>query len=309
MAISENIIESVIFELMRLASIELPKDVKRVLQEIYEKEENPTARSQMEAIFENCRIAEEKQVGVCQDTGMPVIFAGLGLNCVIEGDPNIASIRAIEHATKAIPLRENVINPLTKHNSGTNVGQHIPYWQWDVVPGADYLDILVAPKGFGSEIRTTQSWVLTSDDVGRATVRAALDIVADSMGEPCPPIIIGMGIGGFGDTSMILAKRATFRAPIGSRNADPIVAALEEEIENAVNSLDLGPMGFGGKTYAMGVHIELSGSHTAIVPISIIFQCWACRYSKARIYHDGRVEFITHPQGSIENKKGVEYFE
>lgn len=300
MAISERLLESVIFELIRLASIELPKDVKRALKETYDKEENPTARSQMEAIFNNCRVAEEKQIGVCQDTGMPVIFADLGLNCVIEGDPNTASVRAIERATKAVPLRENVINPLTKHNPGTNVGKHIPYWHWEVVPGADYMDLLVAPKGFGSEIRTTQSWVLTSEDIGRAAVRTALDIVADSMGEPCPPVIIGMGIGGFGDTSMALAKKALFRAPIGSRNPDPVVAAIEEEIENAVNSLDLGPMGFGGKTYAMGVHAEISGSHTAIIPISIVFQCWACRYSKARIYNDGKVVFITHPHGSIE---------
>jgi len=96
---------------------------------------------------------------------------------------------------------------------------------------------------------------------------------------------------------MAIAKKALFRAPIGTRNQDPVVAALETELFESINSMDLGPMGFGGKTYALGVHIEMNGSHTAVVPVSVIFQCWACRYSKARIYNDGRVEFITHPKG------------
>jgi fumarate hydratase subunit alpha len=300
MAITEKLLESVIFELTRLSSIELPPDVVRALREGYEKEDTAAAKSQLEAIFENCKIAHDKQVGLCQDTGVPMIFADLGLLCTLEGDPQAAAKRALARATKAVPMRENVINPLTKKNTGTNTGPHIPHIRWEMAPGKDYLDLTVAPKGFGSEMRAAQTWVLTSEDIGRAAVRAVLDVVEDAMGEPCPPVIIGVGIGGFADTSMAMAKRALFRSPIGSRHEDPMVAALEEEIERAVNSLNLGPMGFGGKTYALGVHADISGSHTAVVPVSVMFQCWACRYSKARIYNDGTAEFLTHPQGKID---------
>lgn len=297
MAISDLTIEKVVFELMKQASIEIPCDVKRALQEGYEQEDAPTARGQIEAIMKNIKIAHEKQIGLCQDTGVPIIYANLGLDCHVAGDPQTAMSRGVARATKEVPLRQNVINPLTKENSGTNTGWGIPFVHWDVVPDANYIDLMAVPKGFGSEMRAAQSWVLTSEDVGRAAVKTVLDVVEDAMGEPCPPIIIGVGIGGFADSSMVMAKKALFRSPIGSKNPDPVVAALEAEIYEAVNAMGLGPMGFGGKTYALGVHIELNGSHTAVVPVSVIFQCWACRYAKARIYNDGRIEYITHPEG------------
>ncbi|MDR3270551.1 MAG: fumarate hydratase [Peptococcaceae bacterium] len=295
MAISQSLIESVVFELYKQASIEIPPDVMRALKKGYDIEDSLVAKGQFEAIMENINIAHNKQVGMCQDTGVPIIYADLGLKAQVEGDPYEAFTEAIKKATTAVPMRQNVINPLTKKNSGTNTGWGIPYVHWDTLPDKDYLDILAVTKGFGSEMRGSQCWVLSSEDVGRATVKAVLDVVADSMGEPCPPVIIGVGIGGFADSSMSIAKKALFRDPIGSRNPDPDVAALEAEIEKAVNELNLGPMGFGGKTYTLGVHAELSGSHTAVMPVSVIFQCWACRYAKARIYNDGRVEYITHP--------------
>lgn len=304
MAVSEKIFESVVFELFRLASIELPCDVRRALKDGLEREESNTAKNQLEAILKNCAIAHNKQVGLCQDTGVPVIYADMGLCCSLSGDPQAAARRALERATKAVPLRENVIHPLTKLNSGTNTGPHIPYIHWDMLPNADYLELTAVPKGIGSEMRAAQTWVLTSEDVGRAAVRAVLDVVEDSMGEPCPPVIIGVGIGGVAESSMAIAKRALFRNPIGSRSNDPLAAELEAEMERAVNSLDLGPMGFGGKTYALGVHAEVSGSHTAAVPVSVVFQCWACRYSKARIYNNGSVEFLTHPGGRIADFQG-----
>lgn len=297
MPITEQLIEATVFELMKKASIELPSDVQRALQEGYQREDTLTARGQLEAILKNVQIAHEKQIGLCQDTGVPLIYADLGLGCKVEGDPEKAMSKAVARATREVPLRQNVINPLTKENSGTNTGWGIPYVHWEVVPEADYLELTAVPKGFGSEMRAAQSWILTSEDVGRAAVKAVLDVVEDAMGEPCPPVIIGVGIGGFADTSMTLAKKALFRTPIGAKNPDPVVASLETELFEAVNGMGLGPMGFGGKTYALGVHVEVNGSHTAVVPVSVIFQCWACRYSKARIYSDGRVEYITHPEG------------
>jgi len=295
-AISERLIENTVCELMRKASISLPADVLNALQASQAREESPTAKGQIMAILNNCRIADKKQVSLCQDTGMPMIYADVGVGCQLQGDPRAAMTRAVERATQEVPLRQNVINPLTKANSGTNTGWGIPSIHWDMMPNSDYLELMAVPKGFGAEIRATQCWVLTSEEIDRATFKAVLDLVEDSMGEPCPPVILGIGIGGFADTSMLLARKAMFRAPIGSRNPDPIVAALEAEIFEAVNGLELGPMGFGGKTYALGVHVEIEGSHTAIVPISVMYECWANRYSKARIYNNGRVEYLTHPE-------------
>ncbi|MDN5346896.1 MAG: fumarate hydratase subunit alpha [Clostridia bacterium] len=297
MAISEQLIQATAEKLLTYASIDLPADVKRALNEAYSKEEDPAARSQMEAIFKNIELAHQKRVGLCQDTGVPLFFLKLGLRCQITGDPERALTRAVEKATREVPLRQNVIHPLTKKNSGTNTGWGIPYCHWEVVPDQDYLEITAVPKGFGSEMRAAISWVLTSEEVDRAVVKAVLDIVEDAMGEPCPPVIIGIGIGGFADSSMLNAKKALFRNPIGSHHPDPKVATLEEEIYRAVNSLGLGPIGLGGKTYCLGVHIEINGSHTAVIPISVIYQCWACRYSTARIYNDGRVAYLTHGEG------------
>lgn len=302
MPITEQAIEATVFELMKKASIELPEDVQNALKRGYEKEDTSIARRQFDAIMQNIEIAKQKQIGICQDTGVPLIYADLGLECKLEGDPVAAMTNGVIRATREVPLRQNVINPLTKENSRTNTGWGIPYIHWDLMPNKDYLELTAVPKGFGSEMRAAQCWVLTSEDVGRAAVRAVLDVVEDAMGEPCPPVIIGVGIGGFADSSMAMAKKALFRSPIGTRNPDPVVASLEEEMYNAVNEMGLGPMGFGGKTYALGVHVEISGSHTAVVPVSVIFQCWACRYSKARIYNDGSVYFVTHPKGGEVNE-------
>ena len=297
LGISEKLLEDVVFNLMKYASIELPKDVINNLRKCYENEDTLIAKSQLESIFKSIEISQEQQIGLCQDTGIPAVYMDLGLNCKLENDPVSAITRAIARATKEVPLRQNVINPLTKKNSGTNTGWGMPYIHWDVISGADFVEVMAVPKGFGSEIRATQCWVLTSEDISRGALKAVLDVVEDSMGEPCPPLIVGVGIGGFADTSMALAKKALFREPIGSNHPDPIVADLENEILEAVNEIGLGPMGVGGKTYALGVHAEICGSHTAVIPITVMFQCWACRYSKARIYNDGTVEYITHPEG------------
>ncbi|MGI5892598.1 MAG: fumarate hydratase [Bacillota bacterium] len=299
MSVNETLFASVVLELMRLAAIELPEPVLKKLHEKYDMETNQTARKQFEAIFNNCKIACDRQVPVCQDNGLTQIFIDFGQQCKMEGNLEEAAKQAIAIATKAIPLRENAIHPLSKKNPGTNVEQNIPTIYWKPIVGVDYMDVTVIPKGNGSEMRNTHSWVLTSDDIGRATVRAVLDSVSDMMGEPCPPIIIGVGLGGHFDSNAVLAKRALFREPIGAPSSDPMAASLEKEILEAVNALKLGPMGFGGDTYALAVHIEISGAHTAIVPITVAVECWCHRYSKARIYSDGRVEFLTHPHGEL----------
>jgi fumarate hydratase subunit alpha len=301
MSVTEKQFEEVVYELTRLSAIELPEPVQKLLEEKSKLETTATAQKQFEAILNNCRVAHENQVGVCQDNGLFQMFVKFGQKCRMEGDFEAAAKRAISIATKKIPLRENAIHPLSKKNPGTNVGPRIPTMYWEPIIGADYLEVTVIPKGNGSEMRDTHSWVLTSDDIGRATVRAVLDSVSDMMGEPCPPIIIGIGLGGHFDSNAVLAKKALFREPIGAPSSDPLAADLEHEILEAVNALKLGPMGFGGETYALACHIEISAAHTAIVPITVAVECWCHRYSTARIYDDGRVDYLTHPAAGGKN--------
>ena len=299
MAISDSLFERVVLELCRLSAVELPAPVLEKLRSMYAEETNPIAKRQFEAILKNCEIAKEKRIAICQDNGLHEIFLEFGQRVQMDGDFEAAAKRALSAATKEIPLRENAIHPLSKKNSGTNVEVHIPTMHWSPLPDADYLDVTVVPKGNGAEMRDGHCWILTSEDIKKAAVRVALDAVSDMMGEPCPPIILGIGIGGHFESNAALAKKALFREPIGSHNPDPMAAELEQEIFEAVNNLKLGPMGFGGDHYAMAVHIEISGAHTAIVPITVSAECWAHRYSKARIHNDGRVEFITHPHGRL----------
>jgi len=301
MAISASLFEEVVLRLLTSAAIDLPCGMINVLKEKAALEDSPLAIKQFESILENCSIASEKRVGVCQDNGLVLMFSDVGQNCQMEGDFQEAANRAVMAGTKSIPLRENVIHPLTKKNTGTNVGPHLPYIHWNLIPDKDYIEVTVAPKGYGAEMRASQSFVLSSEDVNECVRRVALDAVADAMGEPCPPVIMGIAVGGHCESNMVLAKKALFREPLGAPSPDPHAAKLEQEILSAVNNLKLGPMGFGGNTYALAVHIEVSGAHTAEIPIAVVFQCWAHRYSKARIYNDGKVEYLTHTELNCSN--------
>ena len=296
MSISSETVENVAYRLLRLAAVHLPPDVRDALVRARESESDATARRQLDAILSNVRLAEQHNTSICQDTGVPLFFVTLGTECHIQGDLPQALSLAVQRATRDVPLRQTVVHPLSYRNPGSNTGWGVPIVHYDLLPGARHLEITATTKGFGAEMRSAIAWILTSEDPRKAALKVVLDTVEDAMGEPCPPVIVGLGIGGTAERSMLNAKRAIFRSPLGSPNPDPEVSSLEREILAAVNRTGLGPMGFGGTSYALAVHIELCGTHTALVPISVIFQCWAHRYSTARIHHDGRVEHVTHPK-------------
>ena len=294
MSIGTKLLSSVSFNLLKYASIYLPQEVTSSIKDCFNEETDPIARFHLKTILDNIDIAAKKEICLCQDTGLPLFFIKMGTKVRLNGDPRTAFDEAVKKATKEVPLRQNCIHPLTLKNTGNNTGRGIPGLYWEIIPEADYIEITAVARGFGSEIRSALIWVTTSEDVSRAALKAVLDIVEDSMGEPCPPVIIGVGIGGTSDISMLNAQNALLRAPLNSYNSDPVVAHLEKQIKNAVNETKLGAMGLGGNYYALKANVEISGAHTADVPISINFQCWAKRYSKAKIYDNERVEYITH---------------
>ncbi len=282
--------------LLKNAATRIPQDVRAALQKAYDNESVETGKAQLKAILGNADAARKNNMNICQDTGIPLFFVKWGLKSGLLFDIREPLIKATKKATIEVPLRHNVINPLTKENSGTNTGWGIPYIYYDLIPESDYIEITAVPKGFGSEAKSSLVFIVTSESMSDAITRCVVDNTLMSQGENCPPTIVGLGIGGTGDIALHLAKRALFRSPLGSPNSDPVVAELEQRVLKTLNATGLGPMGVGGDTTSLAVHAEICGTHTAVSPLGITYQCWAARYSTARIYPDGKVIYVTHPE-------------
>jgi tartrate/fumarate subfamily iron-sulfur-dependent hydro-lyase alpha chain len=194
-----------------------------------------------------------------------------------------------ERATIEHPLRSNTVHTLTREPTGQNVGHRVPIVHWEFVPGWDGLDVKCVPKGSGSESMSFLS-MCTPADGEAGIVRFVLDSIVGSGGRPCPPGIVGVGIGGSADYAMHLAKEAIAR-PVGTRNADPDVARLEEKLFALLNETGIGPMGLGGDVTALAVHVEHGDTHITLNPVAVNYQCWAARRATAHVGADGTVEF------------------
>ncbi|MEM2309913.1 MAG: fumarate hydratase [Candidatus Bathyarchaeia archaeon] len=285
------LIEDTVLNLLRLAAVRLPEDVKAALRRAYELEGNPLGRLQLENILENIRLAEEENVPVCQDTGVISFYlrAGLGFRGLnsIEG----ALYRAARKATLEIPLRPNSVDFFTNKNPGDNTGRYLPYISWGLFNG-DYLDITVLLRGGGSENACTLK--MMDPSAGLEGVKEfVLDSVIKAGGKPCPPTIIGVGLGGGADIATSLAKRALLK-PLDEENPNEDAAKLERDLYELINMTGIGPMGLGGNITTLAVRVEYAHRHPASYPVAVAFQCWAARRATARIYSDGRVEYLSH---------------
>ena len=269
----------------------LPEDVESALKKALEKEESEVAKSQLEAILKNIKLARETEKPMCQDTGIHIFFVRIGSEMKIDlGIIEGAIKEGVIEATAEIPLRPNAVHPLTRKNPGTNIGENMPYIYYEVLPEKDYVEITVFPKGAGSENMTTFQMLVPAQ--GKKGIKKfIIEWIAEKAKNACPPGVVGIGIGGTSDVAMKIAKEALLR-PIGSRNSDLEISALEDEMLKAINSLGVGPMGLGGKTTMLDMHIEYAYTHTACLPVAINLQCWAGRQATGRIYQDGKVKFI-----------------
>jgi fumarate hydratase subunit alpha len=202
-----------------------------------------------------------------------------------------ALIDATRKATKEIPLRPNAVNPFTQKNSGDNTGRFIPFANWEIVPGGD-LELTVMTKGGGSENVCVTGMLVPGEGI-KGLKKFAIDAVIKAGAQPCPPTIMGVAVGGGSDIAMKLAKRSLLR-PLDEVNADTEIAKLEKEIHEAANMTGIGPMGLGGKTTVLGVHVDYAFRHPASFPAAVAFNCWAARRSSARIGSDGSVTYLTH---------------
>ena len=274
--ITQKQVEDVICNLFKQAAIKLSLDVVKALEEAYKREEQDIARTNLEAILKNINTAQELKIPMCQDTGLPIVFVKLG---AVEVENLYEGIRkGVEKATQEIPLRPNVVDPFTRINTGNNLGKLIPQIDLELVEG-EYIEFTVFPKGFGSENNNALMMGLPGDGV-EGIKKFVVDTVIKAGGKPCPPIVVGVGIGGSSDMSMKLAKKALLRN-VGVFHHEERISTLEKEILKLINDTGIGPMGLGGKTTALDVKIEYADTHTAGLPVGICIQCWADRHACA----------------------------
>ena len=272
---------------MKTAATILPRDVVTTLEEAIQKEDSKLARAQLAAILENIKIARTDSIPLCQDTGIQTFFIQAGTRSPYLELLNPVIAQAVIEATATVPLRPNTVHPFTNKNSGDNLGRGMPVIDYELTE-SDKIIITLLPKGGGSEDCCALKMLTPSAGIS-GIKRAILDHVIACKGAPCPPTIVGVGIGGGADVAMKLAKRAVLREITICHPEQP-VAKLEKELLELINKSGVGPMGLGGNTTSLAVHIEYAFRHPASLPLGIVLQCWASRRAQIQINKDGSIK-------------------
>ena len=277
--ISVETVKRTVARLCVEANCHLPEDVRARLRDSREKETWPVAQSVLDQILENDRIADTQEVPICQDTGMACVFVEVGQEVhFADGSLADAINEGVRWGYGEGYLRKSVVgDPLERKNTGDNTPAMIYY---DVVPG-DVCRITVAPKGFGSENMSQIKMLRPSDGV-EGVKDFVLQVVEDAGPNPCPPIVVGVGIGGTFDKAALLAKQALLR-PLDQPNDQPFYAELEQELLEKINQKGIGPQGFGGRTTALAVNICTMPTHIAGLPCAVNINCHVTRHKSAEL--------------------------
>jgi len=263
--------ERAIIELIKKAHHDLDARIEAKLKEALEREDGDIARLQLENILENVKLAREKRAPMCQDTGVHLFFVRQGRG---KGRKEIekAIINALRLATEEVPLRPNAVDPITRKNTGK--GMPLIYW----LEEAERTEVAYMAKGAGSENCSSSAMLKPDDDIESFIV----EVVKSAGGKPCPPVIIGVGIGGTFDSAAALAKKALLRE-MGKGSGRKEIAEMEGRLLERINRLGIGPMGFGGRTTCLGVCVEVADCHTASLPVAVNVECWAHRVARGVI--------------------------
>jgi len=258
------------------ANFHLPGDVGRCFENALAAEKSPTGRDVLNQLRENARIAAAEEVPICQDTGFAVVFLELGQDVHVTGGDLYAAVnQGVRQGYQEGFLRKSIAHPLTRVNTGDNTPAVI---HTTIVPG-EALKITVAPKGGGSENMSAVAMLKPAQ--GMAGIKKFVVETVERAGpNPCPPVVVGVGIGGTFEMAAYLAKKALLRET-GAPSPDPAAAALERELLPEINCLGIGPAGLGGSTTALAVHVELYGAHIASLPVAVNLNCHAARHVSA----------------------------
>ena len=283
-----SVLEDTAREAYVLALRDIPPDVREALRRAIERESHEGAREIMRTMLKAVELGDRGMM-VCQDTGIPIYWVRIGTSAYVDGG-RVAKIleEATRQATLQTPFRSSIVHPMTRENRQDSTGEGMPAVHFEFEPDADYLEFVMMPKGSGSENWSFLKMLVPAD--GDAAIRRfILDCVVEAGGKACPPLVIGVGIGGSSDQCVALAKTATVR-PVGARHPDPKVAVFEERMLESVNKLGIGPQGLGGDTTALDVHVERAWTHNSMNPVAVNMQCWRGERRRARIsYADLRV--------------------
>ena len=276
--ISVTDIANTMVRLCQEANFDLGADVLDSLKRARDKEESPLGRQVLDQILENDSIATNENIPICQDCGTAVVFLEVGQDAhIIGGDLYTAVEEGVRQGYKEGYLRKSIVGQ--PFSARVNTKDNTPaVIHLDMVPG-NRLKITVMPKGGGSE-NMSRLAMLTPAKGRQGVIDFVVNSVAEAGSNPCPPVIVGVGIGGTADKAMILAKKALLRR-VGEPNPDPEIAELEREILERVNSLGIGPQGFGGRITALAVHAEVFPTHIAMLPVAVNLQCHAARHKEA----------------------------
>ena len=259
------------FRAMQQAVIYLPPDVKRAIRNAASQESDPVAQGELANIKKNINEAERLGIPLCQDTGVPVVYLTIPPEISFSGILFDAVAAGIRRATEEVPLRPNVVDPLTRKNSGDNTGAGMPAIH---VTTGNRFTVTVLPKGAGAENVSRIAMLLPSEK--EEIEKFVVETMLLAEGKPCPPVVLGVGIGSTFDGAAALAKEALL-LPIDQMNA------YEQQICNAANRLRIGPMGLGGDTTVLAVKVKTAACHTASLPVAVNVQCWACRRATVEV--------------------------
>jgi fumarate hydratase subunit alpha len=273
--IRADAVTGAVSNLFKQANYTLGEDVLAALNKARREEESPAGREAIDAILENARIATDNKIPLCQDCGTAVVFLEVGQDLhIVGGDLYTAVDAGVRQAYKEGYLRKSIVSrPFSdRKNTGDNTPAVI---HTDIVPG-DKLKITVLPKGGGAENMAKLGMLLPASG-RKGVVDFVVNAVSDAWSSPCPPVIVGLGIGGTAEKAMALAKHALIRK-VGEPSPDKETADLEQEILHKVNNLGIGPMGYGGRVTALAVHVESFPAHITALPVAVNLQCHSARH-------------------------------
>lgn len=288
MAITQAAIQALTAQLYDRSLRGIPADTKAALRRAEGAESNETARHTLSIMLKSAEAAERSRHFVCSDAGVPVFFVRVGTQARFEGNVRQAITEGFAELVRTIqpPLLPHVTHPLTLERGYQ--GKGMPIVTFDLVDDCDHVDITCSPKALGSG-RWAALEIFSFPDL-HTIEKFVLETVIKAGSQPCPPVVIGVGIGGTFDHAAKMAKEATLR-PIGTMSDEPIVADMEARLVQAINRTGFGPMGTGGDATAMAVHVDYAAGH-GFTPVAVAFNCWINRRTRARMYNDGRVEIV-----------------
>jgi len=275
--IEASVITQTVAQLCQEANFVLGEDVLSALRQAQQTEESPLGKEVLSQLLENARIAEQERLPLCQDCGTAVVFLEIGQEAHITGGNLYAAVEdGVRQGYTQGYLRKSIVSqPFSARvNTGDNTP---PVIHTEIIPG-NQIKIIVMPKGGGAE-NMSRLAMLKPGDGREGIIDLIVRTIDEAGGKPCPPLIVGLGIGGTAEKAMLLAKKALLR-PVAKPNADPEIAGLEQEVLGRINALGIGPMGFGGRTTALAVPAEVVPTHIASLPVAINLQCHSARHKE-----------------------------